>query len=136
MRAAVNAGPTVAQLCLIALGFGVCGAGNGISIQHYFFQTLKFNQIAINLVNKKIFSHSLKLSAAGRNKYQVGDIVNYMSSDSDAIADNPKTETTQAINNSFFLFTFFIFNLLLFFLFSPSAEAEGELYRINLLFFI
>ncbi len=77
----------VLQLCLIALGFGVCGAGNGIAIQHYFFQTLKFNQIAINLVNKKIFSHSLKLSASGRNKYQVGDIVNYMSSDSDAIAD-------------------------------------------------
>lgn len=75
------------QLCLIALGFGICGAGNGITIQHYFFQTLKFNQIAINLVNKKIFSHSLKLSSAGKNKYQVGDIVNYMSSDSDAISD-------------------------------------------------
>lgn len=77
----------VLQLCLIALGFGICGAGNGIAIQHYFFQTLKFNQIATNLVNKKIFSHALKLSSASRNKYQVGDIVNYMSSDSDAIAD-------------------------------------------------
>ncbi len=75
------------QLCLIALGFGFCGAGNGVSIQHYFFHTLKFNQIAINLVNKKIFSHTLKLSAVGKNKYQVGDIVNYMSSDSDAIAE-------------------------------------------------
>ncbi len=75
------------QLCLIAVGFGLCGAGNGIAIQHYFFQTLKFNQIAINLVNKKLFAHSLKLSSSGKNKYQVGDIVNYMSSDSDAIAD-------------------------------------------------
>jgi ABC-type multidrug transport system fused ATPase/permease subunit len=75
------------QLCFIALGFGLCGAGNGITIQHYFFQTLKFNQIAINLVNKKIFQHALKLSSSGKNKYQVGDIVNYMSSDSDAIAD-------------------------------------------------
>ena len=75
------------QLCLIALGFGLCGAGNGIAIQHYFFQTLKFNQIAINLVNKKVFSHALKISAASKNKYQVGDIVNYMGSDSDAIAD-------------------------------------------------
>jgi ABC-type multidrug transport system fused ATPase/permease subunit len=75
------------QLCFIAVCFGLCGAGNGVSIQHYFFQTLKFNQIAINLVNKKIFQHSLRLSASGKNKYQVGDIVNYMSSDSDAIAD-------------------------------------------------
>lgn len=81
----------VIQLCLIALGFGLCGAGNGIAIQHYFFQTLKFNQIAINLVNKKIFTHSLRLSANAKNKYQVGDIVNYMSSDSDAIADGAIT---------------------------------------------
>lgn len=75
------------QLCLIALGFGLCGAGNGLAIQHYFFQTLKFNQIATNVVNKKIFSHSLRLSAKAKNRYQVGDIVNYMSADSDAIAD-------------------------------------------------
>lgn len=81
----------IVQLCMIAVGFGLCGAGNGIAIQHYFFQTLKFNQIAINLVNKKIFSHSLKLSANAKNKYQVGDIVNYMSSDSDAIADGAIT---------------------------------------------
>ena len=79
------------QLCLIALGFGFCGAGNGIAIQHYFFQTLKFNQIANNLVNKKIFFHSLKLTAAGKSKYQVGDIVNYMSSDSDAISESCMT---------------------------------------------
>jgi ABC-type multidrug transport system fused ATPase/permease subunit len=75
------------ELCLIAISFGLCGAGNGVAIQHYFYQTLKFNQISTNLVNKKIFSHSLKLSAGAKNKYQVGDIVNYMSSDSDAIAD-------------------------------------------------
>lgn len=77
----------ILQLCMIALGFGLCGAANGLAIQHYFFQTLKFNQIAINVVNKKIFSHALRLSPAAKHKYQVGDIVNYMSSDSDAIAD-------------------------------------------------
>ena len=75
------------ELSIIAVSFGLCGAGNGISIQHYFYQTLKFNQIATNLVNKKIFSHALKLSASAKNKFQVGDIVNYMSTDSDAIAD-------------------------------------------------
>lgn len=75
------------DLIFLALSFGVCGMGNGIAIQHYFYQTLKFNQIAINLVNKKIFQHALKLSAAAKNRYQVGDIVNYMSTDSDAIAD-------------------------------------------------
>ena len=79
------------ELSLIAISFGLCGAGNGVAIQHYFFQTLKFNQISTNLVNKKLFSHSLKLSASAKNKYQVGDIVNYMSTDSDAIADGAIT---------------------------------------------
>ncbi len=81
----------IQQLCLIAVSFGLFGACNGLSIQHYFYQTLKFNQIATNLVNKKIFSHALKLSAKGKNQYQVGDIVNFMSSDSDAIADGSIT---------------------------------------------
>jgi len=75
------------DLILLALSFGICGMGNGVSIQHYFYRTLTFNQIATNLVNKKIFAHSLKLSASAKNRYQVGDIVNYMSTDSDAIAD-------------------------------------------------
>lgn len=74
-------------LCLIALSFGLCGAGNGLAIQHYFYQTLVFNQIATSLVNKKIFMHSLRLTSAAKQKYQVGDIVNYMGTDSEAIAD-------------------------------------------------
>ncbi|MBC7742922.1 MAG: ATP-binding cassette domain-containing protein [Bdellovibrionaceae bacterium] len=75
------------ELSLIAISFGICGVGSGIAIQHYFFHTLQFNQIAVNLVNKKIFSHALKLSNNAKNKFQVGDIVNYMSSDTDAIAN-------------------------------------------------
>ncbi len=79
------------ELCLIAVSFGVCGIGNGITLQHYFFQTLQFNQTVTNLVNKKIFSHSLKISNQAKGKFQVGDIVNFMSSDSDAIADSSIT---------------------------------------------
>lgn len=78
---------SLTELCLIALGFGFCGVSNGISLQHYFFQTLKYNQIVTNLINKKIFSHALKLSESAKSQFQVGDIVNYMSSDSDAISD-------------------------------------------------
>lgn len=79
------------ELVILALGFGVCGAGNGLILQHYFYRTLNFNQITNNLVNKKIFQHALKLSALAKNKFQVGDIVNFMSSDSDAIADSAIT---------------------------------------------
>ncbi len=71
----------------LAFGFGLCGAGHGILIQHYFYKTLNFFQLACNSVNKKIFSHSLKMSNVSKQKYQIGDIVNFMSSDADAIGD-------------------------------------------------
>ncbi len=74
-------------MAALAFGFGLCGAGHGIIIQHYFFKTLNFFQLATNSVNKKIFSHSLKMSNVAKQKYQTGDIVNFMSSDADAIGD-------------------------------------------------
>jgi len=74
-------------LFLLGIFFGICGAGNGIAIQHYFYQTLMYFQISTNIINKKIFSHALKLSTRGKQKYQVGDIVNFMSSDADALGD-------------------------------------------------
>jgi ABC-type multidrug transport system fused ATPase/permease subunit len=76
---------------LFALGLGVCAMGHGIMIQHYFFRTLNMNQITINILNKKIFEHALKLSYLGKQKYQIGDIVNFMSSDADAIGDSAIT---------------------------------------------
>ncbi|AZZ35755.1 multidrug ABC transporter ATP-binding protein [Bdellovibrio sp. qaytius] len=77
----------VLVLMAYAIGFGLCGAGNGIAIQHYFFHTLNFFQVTTNIVNKKIFTHALKLSSRAKQKYQVGDIVNFMSSDTDALGD-------------------------------------------------
>lgn len=74
-------------LVAYAVGFGLCGAGNGIAIQHYFFHTLNFFQVTTNIVNKKIFTHALKLSSGAKQKYQVGDIVNFMSSDTDSLGD-------------------------------------------------
>lgn len=77
----------IQQLLIIAFGFGLAAAGNGIAIQHYFYTTIGFFQTSTNMINKKIFSHALKLSTSARNRYQVGDIVNYMSSDSESVAD-------------------------------------------------
>lgn len=76
---------------LFALGLGLCAAGHGITIQHYFYRTLNMNQVTINIINKKIFQHALKLSYLGKQKYQVGDIVNFMSSDAEAIGDSAIT---------------------------------------------
>lgn len=88
-------------LLAYAIGFGICAAGNGVAIQHYFFQTLNFFQITTNIVNKKIFAHALKLSSRAKQKYQVGDIVNFMSSDTDALSD--ASIVTIDLSNAIFL---------------------------------
>ena len=82
-----NGSDELVPLILLSLGFGLSGIGNGVLIQHYFYKTLNYFQVSTNAVNKKIFEHSLKLSQSGKNKYQIGDIVNFMSSDADAIGD-------------------------------------------------
>lgn len=76
------------ELLIYAVGFGLCAAGNGLSIQHYFYQCLKNYQVMTNTINHKIYSHALKLSAKAKQKYQVGDIVNFMSSDAEAVGDS------------------------------------------------
>ncbi|KYG65513.1 multidrug ABC transporter ATP-binding protein [Bdellovibrio bacteriovorus] len=68
---------------------GVCGFLAGLSLQHYFYNTLQSYQIITNILNEKIFRHSLRLTQAARQKNQIGDIVNHMSSDSESIADFP-----------------------------------------------
>lgn len=77
----------VARTMLTGSLLGVCGFLTGFCLQHYFYHALGAYQIVTNILNKILFSHSLKLSMQARGKNQLGDIVNYMSSDSDAIAD-------------------------------------------------
>jgi len=77
----------VAQTMMTGVLLGMCGFLTGFCLQHYFYHALGAYQIVTNILNKILFSHSLKLSMQARGKNQLGDIVNYMSSDSDAIAD-------------------------------------------------
>lgn len=68
---------------------GFCGFMSGFCLQHFFYNTLCSYQVLTNVLNEKIFTHSLNLSQNARQKNQLGDIVNYMSSDSDSVADWP-----------------------------------------------
>ncbi len=85
-------------ICLLALGLGMCGAGHGTFIQHYFYRCLNFFQISTNIINRKIYSQALKISNSTKQKNQVGEIVNLMSSDADAIGD--ATMTTIDLGNA------------------------------------
>lgn len=86
----VSAGVT-AETLVPAMVYGVllgfCGFVSGLAMQHYFFNSLQAHQLTMNLLNERLFLHSLNLSQSARQKNQVGDIVNYMSSDSENVAD-------------------------------------------------
>lgn len=70
-----------------AVGVGAVGMVGGLAIQHYFRRNLECFQIITNLVNRRIFSHALRLRKEAREKTPVGDIVNHMSTDTDSIAE-------------------------------------------------
>lgn len=77
------------QALAAGMALGFCGFMSGFCLQHFFHNTLRSYQVLTNVLNEKIFTHSLKLSQHARQKNQLGDIVNYMSSDSESVADWP-----------------------------------------------
>ncbi|HEX7673220.1 MAG TPA: ABC transporter transmembrane domain-containing protein [Bdellovibrio sp.] len=77
------------ETLIVGILLGFCGFLSGFCIQHYFVRSLRSYQLLGNLLNEKIFRHSLKLSMEARQKNQLGDIVNYMGSDSESVADFP-----------------------------------------------
>ncbi|NUN06063.1 MAG: ATP-binding cassette domain-containing protein [Bdellovibrio sp.] len=66
---------------------GICGLLSGVLLQQFFYNALKGYQVITNILNEKIFRHSLKLSHSARQKNQIGDVVNHMSSDSESVSD-------------------------------------------------
>lgn len=91
----------ITTMILLSIGLGMCGGGHGLTIQHYFYRTLNFFQITTNIVNKKIYTHALKISNATKQKNQVGEIVNLMSSDAESMADS--VQVTVDLSNSILL---------------------------------
>lgn len=73
----------------VAIGIGMIGVVMGIGYQHNFYATLRANVKIIARLNRLIFEKALKLSQKARQNVNVGDVVNHMSSDSEAIADVP-----------------------------------------------
>ena len=86
----INAGVDAHNLWeTLGLGalLGFCGMATGLTLQHYFFHALGAYQVCNSILNKRIFNHSLKLTLRARQDNQIGDVVNHMSSDSEALAD-------------------------------------------------
>jgi ABC-type multidrug transport system fused ATPase/permease subunit len=79
---------SLGELLILATGIAVTGYISGLLMQHYFYSYLKLQQRIVSLLNERIFNTSLGLSAKSRNNLQSGDVVNLMSSDSDAVSDS------------------------------------------------
>ncbi|AUN99138.1 multidrug ABC transporter ATP-binding protein [Bacteriovorax stolpii] len=73
----------------IAVCIGLIGVMMGIGYQHNFYATLRANVLIVARLNRLIFEKALKLSQKARQNVNVGDVVNHMSTDTEALADVP-----------------------------------------------
>lgn len=75
------------ELLWTAFLLGLSGFMSGFFLQHYFYRELRSYQVIVNILNRRIFQHSLKLTIGSRQKKMLGDIVNFMGTDSESVAD-------------------------------------------------
>lgn len=75
------------EALMYGFAIGTTGIFSGLCMQHYFFHNLRRNQTIVNLINTRLFRHALNMSKEARERIPVGDIVNHMSTDTDAVAE-------------------------------------------------
>ncbi|MBU3699239.1 MAG: ATP-binding cassette domain-containing protein [Candidatus Kapabacteria bacterium] len=78
--------PVAAMTTAVVLGLvGILGA---LLNQHMFFNMLRGFATIVNGLNDRIIHHALKLRRSSRSTMQTGDLVNHLSSDTDAMAES------------------------------------------------
>ncbi len=75
------------ETLLAGILMGVTGFLSGFCFQHYYYFSIGGYQNMTNILNRKIYGHSLRLSKQARQQSLLGDIVNHMSSDSESVSD-------------------------------------------------
>jgi ABC-type multidrug transport system fused ATPase/permease subunit len=79
----------LAHSLALACALGFISFVGSLCLQHYFYRTLRIVQTLTSRVNVLVFEQSLRLSPRAMAESPLGDSVNHMSSDSDAISDSP-----------------------------------------------
>jgi ABC-type multidrug transport system fused ATPase/permease subunit len=72
---------------LLAVALGTAGMSGAVAIQHWYYQTLLAFGIITNGINTRVMTQSLRLRRSERTRINTGDMVNHLSSDTDAIAE-------------------------------------------------
>jgi ABC-type multidrug transport system fused ATPase/permease subunit len=72
---------------LVALFLAVTVIGDGVVIQHFYFNALRTYARITNGLNLKVYNHALRLTRSAQMTTQTGDIVNHLASDSEGVAE-------------------------------------------------
>lgn len=100
----------VAEALAIAVALCLASISEALSFQHYIFHAISSTQMIMNGLNDRIYRHALALSRASRLKTPIGDVVNYMGTDTDSVAEG----TWVAVELSYSILLITVVTLLLF----------------------
>lgn len=73
---------------LTALMLGITGMTGALIQQQFYYHALKTFGTIVNGLNRRIVMHSLHLRRSARTRIPTGDMVNHLSSDTDALAES------------------------------------------------
>jgi ABC-type multidrug transport system fused ATPase/permease subunit len=69
------------------LSLGLLGMVGALVQQHIYFTMLRGYATVVNGINNRVMHHTLRLRRSARSMMQTGDLVNHLSSDTDAMAE-------------------------------------------------
>lgn len=75
-------------LLLTSVSLGLVGMTGAVVQQHFYFNALKTFGIIVNGLNRRVVKQALTLRHSSRATMNTGDMVNHLSSDTDAIAES------------------------------------------------
>jgi ABC-type multidrug transport system fused ATPase/permease subunit len=76
------------ELYALAVVLGLSGMVGALVLQHYYYNALAAFAIIVNGINRRVVRHALRLRHSARSMMRTGDLVNHLSSDTDAIAES------------------------------------------------
>lgn len=71
----------------VAILLGISGLAGAVATQHWYYNALAAYSSIVNAINTRVVHHVLRLRRSARSRMQTGDLVNNLSSDTDAVAD-------------------------------------------------
>jgi ABC-type multidrug transport system fused ATPase/permease subunit len=84
---AESSGTLSTSLLVFAVALGSAGIVGAVVQQHWYYNALNAFAKIVNGMNRRVVRHALRLRRSSRNTMQTGDMVNHLSSDTDALAE-------------------------------------------------